>query len=145
MSTDEGYATKQAFSLLTISELNDLRLTNGGKKLLAVQIQANTISSSSASVQSSEYLNASVHLKDLFSQTFEACNKWFNIGLQLGLPKHELDSISRNTRLHDDGDYYREMLTRWMQTGEAKMKDLVETLEGPTVGLQYIARKLNTQ
>ena len=50
MSTGEGYVTKQAFNLLTMSELKDLPLTNGGKKLLSAHLQASTLSSSSVPV-----------------------------------------------------------------------------------------------
>ncbi len=133
---------------MTIPELNNLGLTSGGVKLLKLYITANECqakSSSSAPVSvpaPTEYLDTSIHLKNVYSHTFEACTKWFNIGLQLDLAKHTLDSISRNTRLHDDGDYYREMLTSWMQTGEAKIEDLLEALKGPSVGMSDVARKV---
>ena len=64
MSTDEGYVTKQAFNLLTISELQDLPLTNGGKKLLSAHLQASTLSSSSVPV-----------LTPVQPSVFEALNK----------------------------------------------------------------------
>ena len=176
VSTDEGYATKQAFSLLTVSELNDLKLTNGGKRLLKLCIQANESSKPEcipksaqaartespshlpAPVKSAQaagtespshvpapvqavFLNTHTHLGDIYSRTFEARTKWFNIGLQLGVPKHTLDSISTNTHLYNDEDYYREMLKCWMKEGSAKMSDLVEVLEGPTVQMFDVAKK----
>ncbi len=158
VSTDEGYATKQAFSLLTVSELNDLKLTNGGKRLLKLRIQANESSKPECIPKSAQaagtespshlpapvqavFLNTHTHLGDIYSRTFEARTKWFNIGLQLGVPKHTLDSISTNTHLYNDEDYYREMLKCWMKEGSAKMSDLVEVLEGPTVLMFDVAKK----
>ena len=82
-----------------------------------------------------DHLSPNTHLRYVFKHTFGAHTKWFNIGLQLGLAKHTLDSISRNRSLHDDGDYYREMLTSWMHGGQATMEELVEVLKGPTVGM----------
>ena len=76
--------------------------------------------------------------------TEHAYTKWFNFGLQLGLAKHTLDSVSRNRSLHDDGDYYREMLTSWMHGGQATMEELVEVLKGPTVGMEDVAKHVVT-
>ena len=91
-----------------------------------------------------DHLSPNTHLRHVFKHTYGAHTKWFNIGLQLGLAKHTLDNISRNRSLHDDGDYYREMLTSWMHGGQAKMEELVEVLKGPTVGMEDVAKHVET-
>ena len=79
-------------------------------------------------------------------KVFLYCNSInLNIALQLGLAKHTLDSISRNRSLHDDGDYYREMLTSWMHGGQATMEELVEVLKGPTVGMEDVAKHVDSE
>ncbi len=89
-----------------------------------------------------EYLSANDNLRHVFSLTYEARTKWFNIGLQLGLAKDVLDSIGRNRSLHEDGDYFREVLTSWMHGGNAKIKDLLEALKGPSVDMAGVARNV---
>ncbi len=154
-----GFATKQAFNLLTIPELNNLGLTRGGVRLLQRHVSANqdrmfasnnsesqAVPDSNISVQSvpttTEYLSANEHLRHVFSLSYEARTKWFNIGLQLGLAKDVLDSIGRNRSLHEDGDYFREVLTSWMHSGNAKISDFLEVLEGPTVDMLDVARQI---
>ena len=147
-----GFATKQAFNLLTIPELNNLGLTRGGVRLLQRHVSANqdrvsaSNNSESQPVQSvpttTEYLSANEHLRHVFSLSYEARTKWFNIGLQLGLAKDVLDSIGRNRSLHEDGDYFREVLTSWMHSGNAKIGDFLEVLEGPTVDMLNVARQV---
>ena len=91
-----------------------------------------------------DHLSPNTHLRYVFKHTYGAHTKWFNTGLQLGLAKHTLDNISRNRSLHDDGDYYREMLTSWMHGGQATMEELVEVLKGPTVGMEDVAKHVET-
>lgn len=153
IASDSGYGTKQAFQLLTLAELNNLGLTRAGIRLLEPHVRANQemISSSSTSesqaatpdtTPATKYLDTNTHLKHVFSHTFEARIKWFNIGLQLGVEKHVLDGIKRNRDLYDDGDYYREVLTSWIQAGSATIEELLEVLEGPTVAMTDVARKV---
>ena len=84
--------------------------------------------------QKNNKLNLATHLIHVYNHTKEACKKWFDIGLQLGLEHHHLKLIERKKDLHDDSAYYRQMLVDWMNKGEATMEKLLEVFDMVSMG-----------
>ena len=70
-------------------------------------------------------------------------NKWFNLGLQLGLTHTDLEAIEL-TYLNI-GDRRREMLSIWLNTSLGPCrKDLLEALKTKSVSELFIAKKYST-
>lgn len=163
ISIDEGFATRQGFKTLRKDDLCTLDLTRAGRRILEEFVRTEskqesnhasntpTLQATPTNVHTSQAtptntqatpttncLNPNTHLRYVYKHTFGACTKWHNIGVQLGLPKGILDIIARDPRLHDDSEYYREMLVKWMDSGCAKMEELLVVLEGVTVGMKNV-------
>ena len=69
-------------------------------------------------------------------------NKWFELGLALGLKQPTLDAITLN---HKPADYKREMLTKWLnQVNGCKptWKALVKALRSPIVQCYNTANEI---
>ena len=149
VSTDEGFATGQGFKTLRKDDLRTLGLTIAGRRILEKHVKTEEISPTiqatpttttiTQATPTNNHLSPNTHLRYVYKYTFGACTKWNNIGLQLGVAKDRLDVIARSTSLHDDSEYYREMLTSWMDNGCATMEGLLDVLEGVTVGMKNIA------
>lgn len=79
-------------------------------------------------------------LKHLLEDLFEVRAKWYNLGLQLGVPAGTLDSV----RSADDGASLREMLKWWLRQGEPPATGLVlvNALSSHTVGEGLLAGQL---
>ena len=77
--------------------------------------------------------------------TFPARSKWYDLGLNLGLPDDTLDAIKRD--LGDVDDHHRDMLKHWLKgtnpgpTGEA----LVAAMRSRSVGYPRLANEVETK
>lgn len=80
------------------------------------------------------------HLHYLLEDTFDARTKWRFIGLCLGLTQPMLSAIKCNNPSSED--QYTEMLSRWINTGTATLKSLIDALDGNTVQMNNIAKTL---
>ena len=70
-------------------------------------------------------------------------NKWFNLGLQLGLTDSDLEAIE--LKYLDVGERRREMLSIWLKTSlGACRKHLLEALKTDSVSELLVAEKYST-
>ena len=65
---------------------------------------------------------------------------WYSLGLELGLPVHQLDTIRRDG--YDEADRKRKMSLNWMDTGVASWSSLVEALKSPLVNKEGVAEQI---
>ena len=68
---------------------------------------------------------------------WDAKQKWYIIGIQLGLPVIDLDTIRRNH--YDSRDCIIEMLSIWLTRGGATRKALICALHRKSVGFEQLA------
>ena len=54
---------------------------------------------------------------------------WYNLGLKLGIPHHQLERIRRDG--YDENDHRRNMISAWLETGHASWSSLVDALKSP--------------
>ena len=84
-------------------------------------------------------------LKDLGSvrkETFEARSKWYDVGLELGVPVDELDCIQCDHG-GEAKDCHLEMLKCWLKAADSTTwAALVEALGSDVVGENALARRL---
>ena len=84
-------------------------------------------------------------IKDLGSvrmDTFEACSKWYDVGLDLGIPVYELDQIQHEHR-GKTMECHRAMLKCWLNAGEnTTWVALIEVLRSKVVEENSLAQKL---
>ena len=66
---------------------------------------------------------------------------WQYLGLTLGLEKSQLDIMDRNCRGIVE-DCRKEMISRWLHTGNASWRALVRALSSPLVGKRDLAMKI---
>ena len=80
------------------------------------------------------------HLCDVYRSVYGARAKWYNIGLELGIPSSELDTL----RAQNGEDALREVLKHWLQQIDPPPTwgRLLEALRSPTVGKQQLALEL---
>ena len=71
---------------------------------------------------------------------WEARAQWKNIGRALGIPDSTINTIHE-----DDNESLHQILTHWIQSGNATIQDLVTALEDPTVDRRDIAHRLRSQ
>ena len=65
---------------------------------------------------------------------------WYSVGLALGLPDHQLDTIRRDG--YDETDRKRKMILTWLDTGVASWSSLVEALKRPLINKRGIAEQI---
>ena len=77
---------------------------------------------------------------------WEGRAKWYNLGLELGIPAGTLDSIQQTNRLVTD-DCFRETLLTWLRSYELRpsWSRLARSLRAAPVGLGELADQLNIQ
>ena len=78
------------------------------------------------------------HLRHVKHAVWGARDRWREIGRSLGLPEDASHSIHEL----NDGDSLNQVLSLWMQTGQATINDLLEALEHVTVDCRDIAHKI---
>lgn len=85
-----------------------------------------------------EILTINTHLRPVKTAIWEARSEWKAIGRALDLPNGTIDSI------HDqhDGEALHQVLSKWMETGQATTQLLLKALKDPTVGRNDIAKKI---
>ena len=69
-------------------------------------------------------------------------NKWFNLGLALGLREPSLREIQSH---HSSADHKREMLTKWLNQVDGCLpswRGLIDSLRSPTVQAYALASRL---
>ena len=83
-------------------------------------------------------------IKDLGTvrkDTFEACSKWYDVGLDLGVPVYELDQIQDEHG--KTKDCHRAMLKCWLKAGEnTTWAALIEVLRSDIVRENSLAQML---
>ena len=65
---------------------------------------------------------------------------WFQLGLKLNIPSHELDRIKDDEC--DEKDRLCGMIRYWLNTGQASWFILVEALKSPLVNMKGLAMKI---
>ena len=68
---------------------------------------------------------------------WEARSKWRDIGRALGISDGTINTIHEN-----DDESLHQILTLWIQTGNATIQDLLAALEDPTVSRRDIANEI---
>lgn len=80
-------------------------------------------------------------MKDLQNDLALIAHKWYSIGLQLGVPAHDLDKINREGS--DAQRLLSDTLVHWLSNNPAATKGDLETmLKSNTIGEAKLARKL---
>ena len=62
------------------------------------------------------------------------------MGLTLGLPVHQLDTIRRDGC--DETDRKRKMILKWLDTGVASWSSLVKALKSPLINKARVAEQI---
>ena len=57
---------------------------------------------------------------------------WYNLGLKLGIPHHQLERIRKGG--YDENDRQCNMISTWLDTGHASWSSLVDALKSPLKG-----------
>ena len=65
---------------------------------------------------------------------------WYSLGLELGLPDHQLERIRRDG--YDETDCQRKMTLKWLDTGVASWSSLVEALKSPLINKNGVAEQI---
>ena len=75
--------------------------------------------------------------------TWDACCKWYNIGLGLGIPVDSLDTINLNNQGNCERCYTK-MLTEWLRRASPRptWSVFAEALRSPSVRMGHIAEQL---
>ena len=82
-------------------------------------------------------------LRDVREKTWDARNKWFDIGIELGLRHADLTAIRRQHG-DDPNACFTEMLALWLNTKRASWADLIAALKHPVVGFGSLADTLES-
>ncbi len=77
--------------------------------------------------------------------THSGRNKWYNIGLELGVESHTLDSIG--DRFDDPTDCLREVIKQWLKgvSPQPTWRALVDALRSCVVGEEKLASELEAK
>ena len=87
---------------------------------------------------------APLDLKTVQGALWDAKCKWYNLGLELGLDRSTLDTISANQREQVE-DCFREVLSKWLDLVTPSWKALVKALRAPTVDFLRIASEIESK
>ena len=83
-----------------------------------------------------------VDLNTVRSSIWDARSKWYDVGLELGIPAATLDAIRVNKQSCED--CYTEMLKRWLEGSNQTWSTLADALRSPSVGMGALAGQLCT-
>ena len=77
---------------------------------------------------------------------WEGRAKWYNLGLELGIPLGTLDAIQQTNRYVTD-DCFRATLVTWLRSYELRpsWSSLAKSLRAAPVGLEELADQLNSR
>ena len=79
-----------------------------------------------------------LNLRNALNEVVTAQEKWYFIGLQLGLEQHDLDTIKHEN--NDTTDCLVQMLSKWLRQGRGvTWKKLIDSLNHATVGFHNLA------
>ena len=67
--------------------------------------------------------------------------KWYDLGLELDLPVHQLDNIGSDGC--EETERKRKMIVQWLNTGVASWSSLVEALKSPLVNKKGVAKQIS--
>ena len=85
-------------------------------------------------------------LGDVRAAVFNACTKWYDIGLALKVPVTKLDSVRANSQFDNHSDKLREMLNVWLKTAtKPAWKDILDALKSPVVGEPTLASEIEAK
>ena len=87
----------------------------------------------------SDLLSLSLAGKELTA----VCEKWQDVGKELGVDQSSLESIS--IYYSDPGDCLREMLSEWFSSYAATWKHIVAVLRTPHIGESHLADRLEAK
>ena len=80
------------------------------------------------------------------AELFEACTKWYDIGLALNVPVTTLDSIKLDGQFGNHSDKLREILKVWLKTArEPTWQDVVEVLKSRVIGEPKLASDIEAK
>ncbi len=82
------------------------------------------------------------HLWHIHEAVYDARAEWKFIGRALGIDSTLLDSIHSRVRQDDNKEHLYQVLERWIQSGEATMKRLLEALESKVIGKTHVANAI---
>ncbi|XP_064405771.1 uncharacterized protein LOC135350856 isoform X3 [Halichondria panicea] len=92
-------------------------------------------------------LNVGMHLQNVRTTVHRARLQWKNIGRGLNVPDDDLESIHeehcKDQDFHAECLYYT--LKKWMQSGIARIEDLLDVLEGEIVGHKDLVQEIRQQ
>ncbi len=81
------------------------------------------------------------NLSDLLDDLYPALNKWYYLGLALGLRHHILKAIATEQR-DNCLDCLKEMLIARLSVEKLSREELIQSLQKQTVGLSELAQTL---
>ena len=86
------------------------------------------------------------HLRTVRAELFQACTKWYDIGLELRVPVNTLDGIKLDGQFGNHSDKLRETLKVWLKTAtEPSWQDVVGVLKSPVVGEPKLASDIGAK
>ena len=85
-------------------------------------------------------------LGDVLEAVWKAREKWYNIGLKLGILPGTLDAISKTANQNTD-DCVSAMIKDWLKNGKPKPSwaAVAKALKSPMVGYEHLAEQLPQQ
>ncbi len=92
-------------------------------------------------------LTVEMHLKHVRKAVHKARLKWKDIGRDLDIPDDDLDTIQAE-RCHDQDSHTECLyftLKKWMQSGNARIEDLLDVLEGEIVGHRDLVQEIRAK
>lgn len=78
-------------------------------------------------------------LKQLVERLHPVQPKWYDLGLQLGIPSGNLDVIKSD---NETSAAFREMLKQWLAGKEPSLEQLSEALQTKTVGQDWLGQDI---
>ena len=77
------------------------------------------------------------------NETWEARTRWYNLGLQLGVPVDTLDAIQYNHPTNCD-QCFTDMIKEWLRAFDLQQtwEALAKALESPQVGQSNLAKQI---
>lgn len=85
---------------------------------------------------------SAISLKEVYTKTYEARDKWRNILLALDVPLDTIHSIGTTWNNKAD-DCYREGLSEWLKGGVRTWRDMAKALSSPIVGYSDLASAID--
>ena len=103
------------------------------------EVKPKDVVSRTSNVNEGDHYLKESDMKEITEKSWKARERWFHVGIQLGMSVSDLNVIKNGANHHQPDDCFIDMLTQWLRKGKATWEALMNALRSEQVGYPQLA------